>query len=105
MEHEADHAPPIDTAPAPVPRLLGINYVPSPVEEQDEPADSVNEKAAVHPLRLDVHPPSPLPWEGVNGDDESGQTSEDIKRAAHSRFPSNVYVLPNSDIYEIGQMV
>ena len=93
-EPEPEHAPAtsaIDTALAPVPRLLGINYVPSPVEEQDETADSLNEKAAVHPLRLDVHPASPLPWEHVGGDDESAQTpgtGEDIKRRG---FP-NMYV-------------
>ncbi|VDC01969.1 unnamed protein product [Peniophora sp. CBMAI 1063] len=87
---QPEPAPAIDTT-APVPRLLGINYVPSPVEEQDETADSVNEKAAVHPLRLDVHPASPLPWEGVNGDDESAQTpgtSEDMKRAGRDGFPN-----------------
>ncbi|KZV74793.1 hypothetical protein PENSPDRAFT_647787 [Peniophora sp. CONT] len=92
-EQDVDQLSPLDTAPPPVPRLLGINYVPSPVEEQDEPSDSVNEKAAVHPLRLDVHPPSPLPWEGVGGDDESARTpgtSEDMKGAGARGFPRNV---------------
>ncbi|KAI0040506.1 hypothetical protein FA95DRAFT_865581 [Auriscalpium vulgare] len=130
LERTIDIAPLRDAAsssapqdePAPLMRILGVNYVPEPAEdgarveassgeavdldlEGDGSEGGGGRRTDVHPLRLDIHPPSPPPWEVIvppstnghgfgNSDWHSSQhetASFHKKNAARRMIPKSSY--------------